>query len=140
MSIKLVKDTINFDDVSNLIEWLKTNPRLTKGNLTVEFEKKWSEWLGVKYSVFVNSGASANLLTMAILKIRHPEGGEVIVPPLTWISDVASVLQNGFTPVFVDIDPQSLAMDPKAIFLLNPRSPRHWQIRKPEGYPWMRSQ
>ncbi len=52
---------------------------------------------------------------MAILKIRHPDGGEVIVPPLTWISDVASVLQNGFTPVFVDIDPHSLAMDPKQV-------------------------
>jgi len=48
---------------------------------------------------------------MAILKIRYPEGGEVIVPTLTWISDISSVLQNGFTPVFVDINPQSLAMD-----------------------------
>jgi CDP-6-deoxy-D-xylo-4-hexulose-3-dehydrase len=52
---------------------------------------------------------------MAVLKIKHPEGGEVIVPPLTWISDVASVLQNGFTPVFVDIDPHSLAMDSNKI-------------------------
>jgi CDP-6-deoxy-D-xylo-4-hexulose-3-dehydrase len=52
---------------------------------------------------------------MAILKIRHPNGGEVIVPPLTWISDIASVLQNGFTPVFVDIDPHSLAMDAKQV-------------------------
>ena len=48
---------------------------------------------------------------MALLKIRHPEGGEVIVPPLTWVSDIASVIQNGFTPVFADIDPHSLAMD-----------------------------
>lgn len=61
MSIKLVKDTIDFNDVLELIEWLKTNPRLTKGDLTVEFEKEWSKWLGVKYSVFVNSGSSANL-------------------------------------------------------------------------------
>jgi CDP-6-deoxy-D-xylo-4-hexulose-3-dehydrase len=48
---------------------------------------------------------------MAILRIRHPEGGEIIVPPLTWISDIASVIQNGFTPIFVDIDPDSLAMN-----------------------------
>ncbi|MFY0080464.1 DegT/DnrJ/EryC1/StrS family aminotransferase, partial [Acinetobacter baumannii] len=67
------------------------------------------------YSVFVNSGASANLLTMAILKIRYPDGGEVIVPPLTWVSDIASVIQNGFTPVFVDIDPMTLAMDASKI-------------------------
>ena len=88
---------------------------LTHGANVRAFEQEWSEWLGVKYSVFINSGASANLLSMAILKIRYPEGGEVIVPPLTWISDVATVLQNGFTPVFVDIDPQSLAMDTKQI-------------------------
>jgi CDP-6-deoxy-D-xylo-4-hexulose-3-dehydrase len=54
---------------------------------------------------------------MAVLKIRHPEGGEVIVPPLAWISDVASVLQNGFKPVFADIDPHTLAMDPEQILL-----------------------
>jgi CDP-6-deoxy-D-xylo-4-hexulose-3-dehydrase len=88
---------------------------LTNGANVRAFEAEWCKWLGVKYSVFVNSGASANLLTMAILKIRNPEGGEVITPPLTWISDVASVLQNGFTPVFADINPQTLAMDPEQI-------------------------
>jgi CDP-6-deoxy-D-xylo-4-hexulose-3-dehydrase len=39
MNIKLVKDTIDSQDINNLIEWLKTNPKLTKGELTVEFEK-----------------------------------------------------------------------------------------------------
>jgi CDP-6-deoxy-D-xylo-4-hexulose-3-dehydrase len=53
---------------------------------------------------------------MAILKIHHPQGGEVIVPPLAWVSDIASVLQNGFKPVFVDIDPRTLGMDPAKIF------------------------
>jgi len=52
---------------------------------------------------------SSNLLTMVVLKIRHLEGGEVIVLPLTWISDISSVLQNGFTLVFVDIDPRTLS-------------------------------
>ena len=78
------------------------------------FEREWSEWLGVRHSVFVNSGASANLLTMAAL--RHAYGdGEVIVPALTWVSDIASVLQNGLTPVFVDIDRRTLGMDPNQI-------------------------
>ena len=72
------------------------------------FEEEWSEWLGVKYSVFVNSGSSANMLTFAALKLKFPEGGEVIVPPLTWVSDIASVLQLGFKPIFVDIDPYHL--------------------------------
>ncbi len=108
----LMRNNILRNDLDAVIEHLKQDdPILTNGTNVYEFEKKWSEWLGVKYSVFVNSGASANLLTMAILKIKHPEGGEVIVPPLTWISDISSVLQNGFTPFFADIDPFSLAMD-----------------------------
>ena len=112
MNYPLMRNNILRDDLDAIIEHLKQdNPILTNGANVRAFEEKWSEWLGVKYSVFVNSGASANLLTMAILKIRHPEGGEVIVPTLTWISDISSVLQNGFTPVFVDINPQSLAMD-----------------------------
>ena len=112
MNYPLMRNNILRDDLDAIIEHLKQDdPILTNGVNVRAFEEKWSEWLGVKYSVFVNSGASANLLTMAILKIRHPEGGEVIVPTLTWISDISSVLQNGFTPVFVDINPQSLAMD-----------------------------
>jgi len=61
--------------------------------------------------VFVNSVASANLLSMTMLKIKHPEGGEVIVPPFTWVSDIASIIQCGFTPVFVDIDLDTLGMN-----------------------------
>ena len=116
MKYPLMRNNILREDLDAVIEHLKQDdPILTHGANVRAFEEEWSSWLGVKYSVFVNSGASANLLTMAILKIRHPEGGEVIVPPLTWISDIASVLQNGFTPVFVDIDPQSLAMDTKQV-------------------------
>jgi CDP-6-deoxy-D-xylo-4-hexulose-3-dehydrase len=112
MRFPLMRNNILRSDLDAVIEHLRQNdPILTNGPNVRAFEEEWSRWLGVKYSVFVNSGASANLLTMAILRIRHPGGGEVIVPPLTWISDVASVLQNGFKPVFADIDPRSLAMD-----------------------------
>jgi CDP-6-deoxy-D-xylo-4-hexulose-3-dehydrase len=112
MKYPLMRNNILREDLDAVIEHLKQeDPILTHGAHVRAFEAEWSAWLGVKHSVFVNSGASANLLTMAILKIRHPEGGEVIVPPLAWVSDIASVLQNGFTPVFVDIDPQTLAMD-----------------------------
>ncbi len=116
MKFPLMRNNILRADLDAVIEHLKqADPILTNGPNVREFEKEWSQWLGVKYSVFVNSGASANLLTMAILKIRHPEGGEVIVPPLAWVSDVASVLQNGFIPVFADIDPRTLAMDTEQI-------------------------
>ncbi len=116
MKYPLMRNNILRNDLDAIIEHLKQDdPILTNGPNVRAFEEKWSEWLGVKYSVFVNSGASANLLTMAVLKIRYPEGGEVIVPTLTWISDISSVLQNGFTPIFVDIDPQSLAMNTKQV-------------------------
>ena len=111
MKFPLMRNNILREDLDAVIEHLKQDdPILTHGPNVRAFEDEWSKWLGVKYSVFVNSGASANLLTMAILKIRYPEGGEIIVPPLTWISDIASVIQNGFTPVFVDIDPYTLGM------------------------------
>ena len=58
----LAKETITEVEIQNLIEWLKDYPRLTKGELTVEFEKEWAKYIGTKYSVFVNSGSSANLL------------------------------------------------------------------------------
>jgi CDP-6-deoxy-D-xylo-4-hexulose-3-dehydrase len=112
----LMRNNILREDLDAVIEHLRQDdPILTNGPQCLAFEQEWSQWLGVKYSVFVNSGASANLLSMALLKLRHPEGGEVIVPPLTWISDVASVLQNGFTPVFADIDPRTLGMAPAQI-------------------------
>ena len=116
MKFPLMRNNILREDLDAIIGHLKQDdPILTHGANVRAFESEWSAWLGVKYSVFVNSGASANLLTMAILKIRHPEGGEVIVPPLAWVSDIASVLQNGFKPVFADIDPRTLSMDPAQI-------------------------
>ena len=112
----LMRSNILRVDLDAVIRHLQgDDPILTNGPQCAAFEAEWSKWLGVRHSVFVNAGASANLLSMAVLKIRHPEGGEVIVPPLTWVSDIATVLQNGFVPVFADIDPRTLAMDPAQI-------------------------
>ena len=61
-SIKLVNDTISKDDIDYLVEWLKKYPRLTKGPITEEFEKKFAKKMDSKYAVFCNSGSSANLL------------------------------------------------------------------------------
>ena len=107
----LMDNNITKGDVLAVINFLKKNKDriFTQSIKVLEFESKWSKWLGVKYSVFVNSGASANLLSMLALKILRG-GGEVIVPSLTWISDIASVIQNGFKPIFVDINPKNLCM------------------------------
>jgi CDP-6-deoxy-D-xylo-4-hexulose-3-dehydrase len=107
----LMNNNITRADLDVLIEYLQQEqPRLTQGDQVRAFEREWSEWLGVRHSVFLNSGASANLLTMAALR-HHFGEGEVIVPTLTWVSDISSVLQNGMRPVFVDIDPRTLGMD-----------------------------
>lgn len=98
-------------DLDKVIKFLKKkNQILTSGKKVKKFEKEWSKWLGVKYSVFVNSGSSANFLSMACLKIMGFKG-EIIVPTLTWISDIVSVLKNGFKPIFVDINLKNLCMD-----------------------------
>ena len=66
--ITLVKDTIDNKDIDRLVSWLKSYPKLTKGTVTIELEKKFSDWIGRKYSVFCNSGSSANLLMLYALK------------------------------------------------------------------------
>ena len=112
----LMRSNFSRSDLDAVIDHLKQDdPILTNGSHCREFEKEWSNWLGTKYSVFVNSGSSANLLSMAVLKIIHPEGGEVIVPPLTWVSDIAALIHTGFTPIFADINPRTLAMDSSEI-------------------------
>ena len=87
----LMRNNINREDLESLISYLQeTEPRLTQGTNVYEFEREWSEWLGVEFSVYVNSGASANLITLAVLKELYG-GGEIIVPPLTWVSDIAAM-------------------------------------------------
>ncbi len=112
MKYPLMRNNFSRSDLDEVISHLQQDdPILTSSSNCREFEKEWSEWLGTKYSVFVNSGSSANLLSMTVLKIMNPKGGEIIVPPLTWVSDIASVIQAGFKPVFADINLSSLAMD-----------------------------
>jgi CDP-6-deoxy-D-xylo-4-hexulose-3-dehydrase len=107
----LMTNNIDKKDLASVIELLQEDdPKLTNGPKVVEFEEAWSRWLGVKYSVMLNSGASANDLTM--LALREMYGiGEVIVPGLTWVSDIASVMNAGHKPIFVDINEKTLGME-----------------------------
>lgn len=104
----LVRDNITRADRDAVIAFLsQDDPRLTMGEQVAAFEREFADWLGVKYAVMVNSGSSANLVTIAALGGT----GEIIVPTLTWVSDITAVLHAGMTPVFVDIDPWTLGMD-----------------------------
>lgn len=108
----LMRNNILPEDLQVVTRLLQQeDPILTSSRQVRAFEEEWSRWLGVKHSVFVNSGSSANLITLAALRELHGPGGEVIVPTLTWVSDITAVLHNGFEPVFVDIDERTLGMD-----------------------------
>ena len=112
LSHPLMNDNIDREDINSVIDFLSGEniPKLTNGPKVVEFENSWGNWLGTQYNLFVNSGASANELTM--LAIAHMIGeGEIIVPPLTWISDISSVLFAGHKLVFVDVNFTNLSFD-----------------------------
>ena len=109
LNIPLMSNNILPEDKEALIDFLKTSDRFTNGPKVIEFEQAWSQWLGVKHTLFVNSGSSANFITMAVLRDLYG-AGEVIVPPIAWSSDISSVLAAGHTPVFVDVDLKNLAM------------------------------
>ena len=112
--IKLVSDTINKQDINSLIEWLSQDeiPRLTKGELTIELEKKWANKIGTKYSVFVNSGSSSILLTLAALKhTNRLKNNKVVVPSLSWATDLSSPILLGLEPILCDCNLTDLSCD-----------------------------
>jgi len=110
----LMFDNISIEDRKVAANYIRNSNIFTQSKKVKEFEQKWSKWLGVKYSVFVNSGSSANYLSFLAIKILYGTG-EVIVPPLTWNSDINAVVQNNFKPRFVDINLKTLSMDPSKI-------------------------
>lgn len=119
----LMKNNIAREDLDAVCDLLRQDdPVLTQSANVRAFEREWSDWLGVRHSVFVNSGSSANLVTLAALKALHGVG-EVIVPTITWVSDVAAVLHTGLEPVFVDVDPRTLGVDNEQVLAkLGPRT------------------
>lgn len=110
--ITLVKDTIDNKDIDHLVSWLKSYPKLTKGAVTIELEKKFSDWIGRKYSVFCNSGSSANLLMLYALKEgKYLKNNKVVVPAISWATDLAPVIQLGLDPILCDCNLEDLSVD-----------------------------
>ena len=110
----LINDNVTQQDRKILSDFILSGERLTNGPRVKEFEQVWSNWLGVKHTVMVNSGASANYISIAMVK-ELVGTGEVIVPPIGWVSDLSSVVQLGMTPVIVDVDMSNLAITAKNI-------------------------
>jgi CDP-4-dehydro-6-deoxyglucose reductase, E1 len=111
--VNLVEDTIDRADIKRLINWLETFPRLTNGPITIDFEKKWADYIGVEESIFVNSGSSANLVMLQVLietgKIK--KGDTVVVPALAWSTNFSPVVQLGLNPVLCDCNLDDLSID-----------------------------
>lgn len=86
---------------------------LVAGEQCARFEQRASEELGVSSSLLVNSGSSALLLALSALQL--PRGAEVITPALTFGTTVAPLLQLGLVPVFVDVAPDRLVVEPETV-------------------------
>ena len=112
----LSTNTIDREDLDAVIQVLESG-RYTQGEKVAEFEKQVAQWTGAKEAVYVNSGSSANLLMVdALIRGRRQGrflelGDEVLVPALSWPTSVWPIVQLGLTPVFVDICPDTLAID-----------------------------
>tara|TARA_R110000824_G_scaffold27686_2_gene93789 strand:+ start:638 stop:1855 length:1218 start_codon:yes stop_codon:yes gene_type:complete len=108
----LAKETINEKDIDDLCNWLKTYPRLTKGNLTPEVEKKWAEFIGTRFAVFNNSGSSANLLMIyAAMMAGKIENKKIVVPSVGWVTTIAPAIQFGLEPIMVEADKKTYGID-----------------------------
>lgn len=110
--IPLVRDTISRKNIDALIQWLGTYPRLTKGELTLEFERQWSTWLGTEHSAFVSSGSAANLAAVyALVLSKRLKNKKVVVPAVSWSTTVAPIIQLGLEPILCDCNKDNLGLD-----------------------------
>jgi perosamine synthetase len=96
----------------DLVKGVLDSNYLNDGDVTERFERKLSGLLGVKHVVAVTSGTTAITLALAGLGVKA--GDEVIVPDLTFIATANAVTLTGAKPVLVDIDPETLNIDPEA--------------------------
>lgn len=91
--------------------------RLSEGEKVREFEREWANFVGSRYCVATSSGTAALITGLTALKYQKdlPPGTEVITTPLTYIADSSAIKVVGFEPVFVDVDPVTFGITPKAI-------------------------
>ena len=109
---RLADDTITHSEIDRLADWLRTYPRLTQGPLVGEFEAAWSEWLGVRESVMVSSGTTANMVMMMAMERRLRRKPRVGVSAVTWSTNVTPSILLGHEIVVFDVDPRTLGIDP----------------------------
>ena len=88
----MTDDAITSADREVLANFVRTSSRLTQGDVVLQFEKAWSKWLGCKYSIFVNSGSSANLVIVRALTAAAKQDTWV-AQACTWATTVSPIMQ-----------------------------------------------
>jgi CDP-4-dehydro-6-deoxyglucose reductase, E1 len=105
MKIYYGKAVYNHKEISASVKVLKNSMTLIDGPAVKELERKVSKIFGKKYGLMVNSGSSANLLSLASFNFK--KGSEIITPALTWSTTVSPIYQVGCIPHFVDVEKYS---------------------------------
>ena len=100
---------ITGEEISRVVEVLRSG-WITTGEKTRELERQLASWCQTNRAVCLNSGTAALELTLRLLEIGP--GDEVITTPYTYTATAAAILHTGATPVFVDLAPGSMEMDP----------------------------
>src|SRR2546428_2095646 len=117
--IPLIVPSYGSDEVEEALESMLST-WVTMGKKVKRFEEMFAEYLGSKHAVMVNSGSSANLLTLSVLtnpllQDRIMPRTEIITPAVTWATTVYPIANVGCTPVLVDVDPRTFNVNPKEI-------------------------
>jgi perosamine synthetase len=107
--IKVAEPLVGEEEVQAVREVILSG-QYVSGRRVEEFERRFAEYIGVRYAVAVSNGTAA--LHTALAAMGVGPGDEVIVPPLTFFSTVTSVIHAGAVPIFADIDPESFCLDP----------------------------
>lgn len=110
--IEFYKHSISQKDIDNTVKVLRSL-FLTTGETVKEFEEKFSQYLGCKYTVGVTSCTAA--LHLSLLAYGVGSGDEVITTPMTFIATANSIIHAGATPVFVDVEPETGNIDANLI-------------------------
>jgi len=120
-----MKNCITEEDKKAMIDFISNTDRFTNGPKVREFEAAWSEWLGCKYSLFVSSGSAANLLLAAAVKEKYnlSRGDKVLLPAMTWVTNVSPIIQLGLEPIFCDVDLDNFGFDLKHLERLKQKHP-----------------
>ncbi len=110
-SIRLAPNHIGRTEINDLCDWLKQEPtpQLTKGPLTIKFEAAWAKYIGCQHAVFVNSGSSALLLMF--LALQQSKNKRVVIPGLSWATDLSVPQILGFEPLLCDCNMHDLSCD-----------------------------